>query len=134
MFKLDLSQTFKCSVKFTVVDGAGRQQAHEIKLEFKRVTAEESKRILADIQQTEKDRKANEEEGIVLSPREQVEKEADFLMQVTTAWEGVADENGQPLFFNRDNLIALINAVPNLIGEIWAAFFTATSGGQKRKN
>ena len=134
MFKLDLSKTFKWPVKFAVVDGNGRQQSHEIKLDFKRVTAEESKRILADIQQAEIDRKANEEEGIVKSPREQVESEADFLLQVVTGWEGVADENGQALDFNRDNLIALINAVPNLIGEIWAAFFLATSGGQKRKN
>lgn len=134
MFKLDLSKTFKWPVKFAVIDGNGRQQSHEIKLDFKRVSAEESKRLLADIQAAEKDRKANEEEGIVSSPREQVESEADFLMQVVTGWEGVADENGQALFFNRDHLIDLINAVPNLIGEIWAAFFLATSGGQKRKN
>lgn len=134
MFKLDLSKTFKWPVKFTVVDNNGRQQAHEIKLEFKRVSAEESKRLLADIQAAEKDRKANEDEGIVLSPREQVESEADFLLQVVTGWEGVADENNNALPFNKENLIALINAIPNLIGEIWSAFFLATSGGQKRKN
>ena len=134
MFKLDLSKTFKWPVKFAVVDGNGRQQAHEIKLDFKRVSAEESKRLLADIQAAEKDRKANEDEGIVSSPREQVESEAEFLLQVVTGWDGVADEAGNPIAFNRDNLIMLINAVPNLIGEIWSAFFTATSGGQKRKN
>lgn len=134
MFKLDLSQTFKWPVKFNLVDGDGRQKSHEIKLDFKRVSAEESKRLLADIQQDEIDRKASEKEGIVKSPRDQVESEADFLMQVVTGWEGVADGNGQALGFNRDNLILLINAVPNLIGEIWAAFFMASNGGQKRKN
>lgn len=134
MFKLDLSPSFKSPVKFNVIDGNGRQQAHEITLHFKRVTAEESKQILADIQQAEKERQANAEDGMVLSPRAQVEAEADFILQVVTEWEGVADEAGQALFFNRENLIALINGVPNLIGEIWSAFFTASSGGARRKN
>lgn len=132
MFKLDLSKTFLCAVVFTLLDEQGRQQKHEIKLRFKRISSEANRQLLADIQQLERDRKAASEEGLSDSPRQQLEIEADFLLKVVDGWEGV--DIGGDTQFNRDNLIRLIDAVPNLIGEIWSAFFTASSGGQKRKN
>lgn len=132
MFKVNVSNTFKYPVKFSVIDENGRQQNHEIKLLFKRLPAEEQRALLAEIKQDGQARAANEDDGIFIEPRDQIEAEADFILRVAEGWEGV-DINGDT-DFNRDNLITLINAVPNLIGEIWGAFFTATSGGQKRKN
>lgn len=132
MFKLDLSKTFLYPVKFTVLDEQGRQQSHEIKLRFKRLSAEANRQLLADIQNLERDRKAAAEEGVTESPRQQLENEADFLLQVIDGWDGV--DIGGDSVFSRDNLITLIDAVPNLIGDIWSAFFTASAGGQKRKN
>lgn len=123
MFKLDLSQTYKYPVEFSLVNATGQTQIHKISVIYKRL-AREAMVELNRNQDTTADR----------SGTEVVDADLDYLLQFVDGWEGVADNAGEALLFNRDNLRALLNAVPSIHTAITSAFFESAAGGHKRKN
>lgn len=134
MFKLNVSNTFKYPVKFTVIDETGRQISHEIKAVFKRLSNTAFQDLLAANQDRLNERRQNADAGVITPAGDILDNEVDFIMQFTNGWEGVADENGAPLEFNAGAVKTVLDAVPNLGGELMLAFVTAHNGGQKRKN
>ena len=123
MFKLDLSPTYSYPVELPVVDERGKSQTHKITIKFRRLPREQ----LVDINKTDND--GGQRDG-----GQVVEADVDYLLQFVDGWAGVGDDSGDDLPFNRDNLRALLNAVPAASTAITSAFFEAQAGGQRRKN
>lgn len=59
--------------------------------------------------------------------------DADWLLQVLAGWREVADAEGQPLAFDRDNLHRLLDTYPRSSQEIFDAYVAAMVGA-RRKN
>lgn len=59
--------------------------------------------------------------------------DADWLMQVLVGWREVADAQGLPLDFGRDNLDRLLDAYPRSSQEVFDAYVAALVGA-RRKN
>ena len=59
--------------------------------------------------------------------------DAAWLLEVLAGWNDVADAEGQPLAFNRDNLHRLLDTYPRSSQEIFDAYVDALVGA-RRKN
>ncbi|WP_427500808.1 phage tail assembly chaperone [Methylomonas sp. MED-D] len=122
MFKLNLSGTFQYPVELQIVDEKGKPQLHKLRLTFKRFSREQ----LIGLGEFGKD---DTRTGDAV-----IEADLDYLLQFVDGWADVTDEDGQPLDFSRDNLRALLNAVPNIHHVIRDTFYEAINGGSRRKN
>jgi hypothetical protein len=122
MFKLDdISDTYEYPVKFTVIDGKGRQQNQSITAVFKRLDREEVlDRVIGDDSPTRR------------IGAEVIEADLDYLLGFMVDWKGV--DIGGDTTFSRDNLRKLINRIPNMAVVIGATFLESSNGGRQRKN
>lgn len=122
MFKLDdISDTYEYPVKFTVVDGKGRQQSHTITMLFKRLERDEMV-----------DKIKSEDRQQTITGAELVSADLDYLLGFCDGWKGV-EINGDTEF-NRENLEKLLLKVPQIALEISSAFLESANGGRQRKN
>lgn len=53
---------------------------------------------------------------------ERYQRENEFLSDVLLGWDGITDEDGQPLAFNEDSLLAVID-LPEVRRALFDAFF-----------
>lgn len=123
MFKLNLSETYKYPVEFSVITDTGKPQTFKLGATFKRLSREE----IVELQRgntAEFDRTGSEV----------IEADIDYLLEFLDDLEGFGDSAGNALPFNRENLAKLLNAVPAMHAAISAAFFASAAGGRKQKN
>ena len=91
MFKVTQSPTFWATVRAEVQDENGKKIEATWKQQFKRLPVSEVQSMTEDIQ-------------------EKKQQDADFLVQVTTDWKEVGDEEGQPLPYSEVELRKLVDA------------------------
>lgn len=58
-----------------------------------------------------------------------LENDTDYVMMIAEDWRHITDEKGADLAFSRENMHALLDAIPNAAGAVVGAFFKATLGG-----
>ena len=67
------------------------------------------------------------------TPEEDAQVMAELYADtVIKGWEGVADENGKPLPFNRENVVKLMTDLPELFNDIKSAATTVALFKQKQ--
>lgn len=57
-------------------------------------------------------------------------KDAEFLAEVVTGWEGVTDADGKAVKFDRDALATLVDAYPGSGLQIFTAYVKELSAGR----
>lgn len=118
------SDSFFFPIQIPVVTAAGATQIHKFEFKFKRV----SRSKLNELQ------KAQEEVNASDIQVDALERDVDYVMEIADDWRYVQDEDGQAIFFNRENVARMLDEFPNAAGEIVKAFFAATLGGGKKGN
>lgn len=114
MFQIaSANQTYSTSVRVDVPTDGGKNKTHVFKAIFKRVSQSELDNIHERIQ-------------------EKTLTDAGLINEVMVGWDDVADEHGQKVEFNPDNLSALLDMYPTR-PTIVQTFFT-TINNAVRKN
>lgn len=91
MFKVTQSPTFWATVRVETTDENGKKVEGSWKQQFKRLPVSEVKAMTEQVQENKQD-------------------DGDFLVQVTTDWQGVGGEDGQALPYSEDALRNLVDA------------------------
>lgn len=113
MFKIAATPTYSATVKVDFILEDGKTETRSFKAKFKR------------LEQSELD-------TISEGAREGSMTDSEIVDRVLVGWDGVADEHGNPLEFNPENLKALLNLHPTRPSIVRT--FYATIGGSKAKN
>lgn len=115
MFKIANKPTYKRSIKVDVPLDMGRTEKQTFIVELKRLSVSETKELVEEAQNREI---ADEE----------------MLRRYTVGWEGISDENGEPLEFNTVNLEAVMD-IPYVRKALMSAFIEDVFGKEAaRKN
>ena len=115
MFKITTKPTYKRNVKVDVPMDMGRTERHSFILELKRLSVTETKELVEEAQNKEV-------------------TDDEMIRRYAVGWEGVSDENGEPLDFNTANLEAVMD-IPYVRKAIMAAFIEDVFGKEAaRKN
>lgn len=114
MFKISTaSQSYLAEVRVQLLDDNGKPKTQTFKARFKRVTQSELDRINERLE----DRSIND---------------AQLLSEVTVGFEGVHDEDGNPLEFTPENFAALTDIFP--VRPTMVTAFFASINSAIRKN
>ena len=105
--------SYKWPVVYNMPVDGGRHEKHTFDAEFKRVTQTRIREIGEHIENQEI-------------------TEVDLLNEVLLGWDGINDEDGNPIKFSQKALQQVID-VPMLATDISKAFFNSIAGA-KRKN
>lgn len=116
------TDSFYFPIQMPVVSESGTVQSYRFEFKFKRVSRSKLN-ALQKAQEAQNDYEVDT-----------LERDVDWIMEVTDGWRNIVDETGQEVPFTRDTLRALLDNVPNAAGVIVKAFFDATLGGGKRGN
>lgn len=113
MFKIAVNPTYTASVKVDIPSDDGKTIQRMFKAKFKRLPQSELDALTDRLKEKEMDDDA-------------------VVRAVMVGWEGVADQDGNALEFNEENLAALLEVFPTR-PSIVRTFF-ATINGSKTKN
>ena len=112
-FVLKQADTYKWPVSHDMPVDGGKHARYTFEAEFKRITQTRIREIDEQIKNNTID-------------------EIEFLKEVLLGWDGINDEDGNPIKFSQKALAQVID-VPMLATSISKAFFDSIAGA-KRKN
>jgi hypothetical protein len=113
------TEPFWYSVDVPIVTETGTSRTHRFDVQFSRFTRSE----LNDLRKRSEGMSDN---------GDALENDTDYVLEIAKDWRGVSDGKAD-LPFTRENVLALLDAVPNAASAIVSAFFTATLGGGAKK-
>ena len=115
MFKLSTKKSYKRNIKIDVPQDMGKTERQTFVMEFKQLSVSETKDLIEEAQ------------------NERISDE-DMLRRYVLGWDGIVDEDGNPLDFTTSNLEAVMD-VPYVRKAIMAAFIEDVFGKEAvRKN
>ena len=118
-------QGFFFPISIPAVTDAGSTQTSKFEMKFRRL----SRSKLAELQ------KQQDIIGSGDADVDTLERDTDWILEVSEDWRHVNDPDGKPVPFNRDTLYTMLDMFPNAASEIVKAFFNATfNGGAKKGN
>lgn len=113
------SDPFWFAVDVPMVSESGSSRTHRFDVKFKRFTRQE-------LNELRKRSDGMSDTGDAL------ENDTDYILEIAEDWRGISDGQAD-LPFTRENVLSLLNQVPNAAGAIVTAFFAATLGGGAKK-
>ena len=115
MFKLSTKKSYKRNIKIDVPHDMGKTERQTFVMEFKQLSVSETKDLIEEAQ------------------NERISDE-DMLRRYVLGWDGIVDEDGNPLDFTTSNLEAVMD-VPYVRKAVMAAFIEDVFGKEAvRKN
>ena len=112
-FVLKQADTYKWPVSHDMPVDGGKHERHTFDAEFKRITQSRIRQMGEQIENNEI-------------------TESELVTEVLLGWDGINDEDGNPIKFSQKALAQVID-VPMLATSISKAFFDSIAGA-KRKN
>ena len=118
-------QGFFFPISIPVVNDSGSSQTQKFEMKFKRL----SRSKLSELQ------KQQDIVGAGEIDVDSLERDTDWIYEVSEDWRHVNDPEGKPVPFSRESLNAMLDMFPNAASTIVTAFFNATfNGGAKKGN
>lgn len=113
------TEPFWYAIDVPVVTDTGSSRTHRIDFKFRRFSRVELNEL----------RKRSENRA---DTGDALENDADYVMEIAEDWRGISDGKSA-LAFTRENILTLLDQVPNSAVAIISAFFNATLGGGAKK-
>lgn len=130
MFKIaPKSATFKATVVFRELDDAGCSVTNTLGMTLRRFT-QKALQAAIDAHPFPKDEDGN---AIRISAEEALDITARQVQELAVDWD-VADNDGQPLPFTHDHIVAVLDSYPSLFSAIMETCGEAHRGEVRRKN